>query len=374
MEPVRVCVAGGGLAGSLLAWRLARLPGIGVDLLLGRDGGRDATGASGGAVRGYESLPSQRQLALASMAELLASPVLRQWSDYRQTGFVYLPGAEDDVVGAVAQIEQYLPGSAALGTAGSAFGDPAGPGPGDLGPAWGGRPDAVAVVERQAGYISPARMRERVLADLVRHGGVVAERSLNMVQVPAAGPVRITAAAVTTEYDPVVLAAGAWTPGLLRANGLPADGYRTKSIQYSVYPVGTWCPPSFADDATGLYGKPTADGGLLLGVPTTGWQVSPGRPPADPQWDERALDLATRLFPRLRLGPARARVSGVDCYCDPPVLSLRPVQAARPGLFTFTGGSGGAAKTVLAASAQAAFALADAGSVTKPADPPRISG
>ena len=31
---------------------------------------------------------------------------------------------------------------------------------------WAGPPDAIAVVERQAGYISPARLRDAVLADL----------------------------------------------------------------------------------------------------------------------------------------------------------------------------------------------------------------
>ncbi len=374
MGSVRVCVAGGGLAGSLLAWRLAQQPGIDVDLLLGQEGGRDATGASGGAVRGYESLATQRQLAILSLAELLASPVLRQWGDFRQSRFVYLPDDGDDLAAAVAQIEHYLPGSAALATAGAAFEDAAAAGPRYRDPAWAGRPDAVAVVERQAGYISPARMRDAVLADLARRGVSIASASLDAVNVRPAGPVRITSAAVTSEYDQVVLAAGAWTPALLRANDLPADGYRTKSIQYSVYPPGEWCPPSFADDATGLYGKPTADGGLLLGVPTTGWHVPPGRPPADPRYDRQALDLATRLFPRLRLGPARSRVCAVDCYCDPPVLSLRPVRAAGPGLFTFTGGSGGAAKTVLAASAQAAAALAGAGPVSWSAGAPRISG
>ena len=360
MAPVRVCVAGGGLAGSLLAWRLAQQPGTGVELLLGNGSGRDATGASGGAVRGYESLPRQRELAIASMAELLASPVLREWGDYRRTGFVYLPGDGDDLGAGLAEMERHLPGSATLATATAAFEAVAGPGtePGGHGPVWAGPRDAAAVVERQAGYISPARMRDAVLADLTGRGVTIVEAPLDTVQVPAAGPVRITSAAGSADYDQVVLASGAWTPGLLRANDLPADGYRTKSIQYSVYPVGDYCPPGFADDATGLYGRPTTGGGLLLGVPTTGWDVPPGHPPADPKWSERALSLAAGLFPRLRLGPAQARVSAVDCYCDPPVLSLRPVLATRPGVFTFTGGSGGAVKTALAASRQAASALA----------------
>jgi glycine/D-amino acid oxidase-like deaminating enzyme len=392
---VRVCIAGGGLAGSLLAWRLAQQSGVDVHLLLGHDGGRDATGASGGAVRGYESLPRQRELAIASMAELLASPVLRAWGDYRQTGFVYLPGGAEDqpgseepghagqpegsissngLAGAIAEIESHLPGSAELTTAGAAFGDAAGPGESaELGPVWAGPPDAIAVVERQAGYISPARLRDAVLADLARRGVAITPAPLTALLAPPAGPVRVTSAAATTEHDQVVLASGAWTPGLLRAIGLPANGYRTKSVEYGIYPVDRYCPPSFADAATGLYGKPAA-GGLLLGVPTTGWDVPPGRPAADLRWHERAVELAARLFPRLRLGPAIVRVSAVDCYCEPPVLCLRPVTAGQPGLCTFTGGSGGAVKTVLAASREAAAALSEPGALAGPGSPAGASG
>jgi glycine/D-amino acid oxidase-like deaminating enzyme len=362
-------VAGGGLAGSLLAWRLGERPGIGVTLLLGQDGGRDATGASGGAVRGYETLARQRGLAIASMAELLASPVLRQWGGYRRTGFVYLPENGADLAAAVAQINRDLPGSAALTTAGAAFAAVAGPGEG--GPAWAGPPDAAAVVEREAGDISPAAMRDAVVADLARRGGTVTRAPMDSIAVGPAGPVRVTAAGQTSEYDAVVLATGAWTPGLLRASGLPAGGYRTKSIQYSVWAAGAWRPAAFCDEAAGLYGKPAAAGGLLLGVPTTAWDVPPGRSPADPRWHDQALELATRLFPLLRPGPVRARVSAVDCYTDPPVLSLRPVPAAGPGVFTFTGGSGGAAKTALAASAEAAAALAGSGPPREPGDMPR---
>lgn len=365
-------MAGAGLAGSLLAWRLAQRPGIRVDLLAGIDRGKDATGASGGAVRGYDALAGQRELAIASVAELLASPVLRRWGGYRQTGFVYLPGDSDGLAGAVAELERHLPGSAALTTAGAAFAGELATGPDDAGASWAGREDAPAVVERLAGSIVPGRLRDAVLADLAGRAGVtVGDAPLRGVRLSAAGPARVTSAAGVREYDRVVLAAGAWTPGLLRASGLPAGGYRTKVISYSVCPVGGWCPPPFADDATGLYGKPAAGGGLLLGVPTSRWDLPPGQPPADPRWQERARELAAALFPRLRLGPARTTVTAVDCYCDPPVLSLRPVPADRPGLYTFTGGSGGAAKTALAASDRAAAVLAGTG-VIGPAETSRI--
>ena len=55
-------------------------------------------------------------------------------------------------------------------------------------------------------------MRDAVLADLARRGVSIASASLDAVNVRPAGPVRITSAAVTSEYDQVVLAAGAWTP------------------------------------------------------------------------------------------------------------------------------------------------------------------
>jgi len=371
---MRICVAGAGLAGSLLAWRLAERPGIRVDLLAGYGRGMDATSVSGGAVRGYDALARQRELAIASLAELLASPVLRRWGGYQQTGFVYLPGDHGGLADAMAQLARHLPGSAMLTTAGAAFADDVATGP-DAGPAWSGREDAPAVVERLAGSIVPGRLRDAVLADLAGRDDVtVDDAPLDAVRLPEAGPARVTSPAGVREYDRVVLAAGAWTPSLLRASGLPAREYRTKIISYSVCPVSGWCPPPFADDATGLYGKPAAGGGLVLGVPTAGWDVPPGQPPADPRWQERARELAAALFPRLRLGPARTTVTAVDCYCDPPVLSLRPVPVDRPGLYTFTGGSGGAAKTALAASARAAAELADPGDNIGPADTSRIPG
>ncbi|MGG7609836.1 hypothetical protein ACQ5JZ_10565, partial [Streptomyces sp. ZG43] len=49
-------------------------------------------------------------------------------------------------------------------------------------------------------------------------------------------------------------------------------------------------------------------------------------------------------------------VAACDCYHDPAGLALRPLGG---GLHTFTGGSGGAAKTVVAASRRAARALLD---------------
>jgi len=341
---VRVCVAGGGLAGSLLAWRLAQRPGTRVELMVGQAGsppGIDATAASGGAVRAYDRLPEQRELATASLAELLASPVLQRWSCYRQTGFAYLREDGADLPADLAEIERELPGSAEVTSPAEAFGAQ------DGGPGWAGGGSAVVVRERRAGCTSPASLRDAVLADLAVRSGA------RVRGVPVG---RITAV-IMNGYDAVVLATGAWTPSLLRASGLPADGYRTRSIQYTIYEAGPARLPAFCDERSGLYGLPTADGGLLLGVPTAEWDVPPGRAPATLSLHDQASRLASGCFPGLKLGRARQRAGAADCYCDRPVLALRQVSGPVPGLFTFTGGSGGSAKSALAASQRAAAQL-----------------
>ncbi|HEY7143970.1 MAG TPA: FAD-binding oxidoreductase [Streptosporangiaceae bacterium] len=348
---MRVCVIGGGLAGSLLAWRLAGTPGISVDLVPGRYRDSDATRVSGGMVRAYEPGGAQRELAIASLAELLASPLLREWAGYQQTGFVYLPGPDEDLAAGVGEVERALPGSAAVVPAAAAFGGP------QRGPD-GGPPGGSAVVERQAGFISPDGLRAAVLADLAGRPGVtLLPGSAGRVEVTGNGQVRTVVDGSAREHDAAVLAGGAWTARLLSRSGLPADGYRTKSIQAGVYAAGEWRPIPFSDEVTGLYGKPVDGGGLMLGVPTTEWDVPPGLPPVTPAWHEQAARLAAARFPLLRLGPLRTEVTGADCYCDPPVLMLRPVAAAG-GMYTFTGGSGGSVKTALAASSRAAAALA----------------
>jgi glycine/D-amino acid oxidase-like deaminating enzyme len=352
---VRIRVVGGGLAGSALAWRLAQRPAVRVELMTGRAGSTpaadapvapaDATAASGGAVRAYDALPEQRELAIASLVELLASPVLREWAQYRETGFAYLrapladPAGEADLATAMAEIERELPGSAELTSPAEAFGAR------DGGPGWAGDQTMVVIRERRAGCTSPHRLREAVLADLAaRPQAEVRDDPLDALGTdPGRG------------FDAVVLAVGAWTPGLLRASGLPADDYRTRSIQYTVYDTGPAQPPAFADERTGLYGLPTADGGLLLGVPTTEWGAPPGITPVTRlARHELAQELADGCFPGLKLGSVRRRVGAADCYCDPPVLALREIGDR---VYTFTGGSGGCAKSVLAASRRAAQSL-----------------
>jgi glycine/D-amino acid oxidase-like deaminating enzyme len=380
---VRVCIVGGGLAGSLLAWRLAHATtDWRIDVLLGGRRGAvsnaasdarsnavlDATAASGGSVRAFEADPEQRQLAIASMVELLASRTLRQWSDYRPARVVNLRRDAAGLDAAIADIELMLPGSVSLADRDEL----AAQGWADL------HAGAVGVVERGAGYTSPARWRDAVLADL-RHRVTVSvapsvapsEATVARITLDDDGTVTCATGAATLRYDAVVVAAGAWTAALLRASGLPAAGYRTKSIQYALHPMdGTWSPPQFVDAVTGLYGRPTADGGLLLGLPTEQWDVDPDRPPTTPALLDEAARLARARFPRLRIGPATRRVGSADCYAEQPILSLRPVLDGVDNdgdhrLYTFTGGAGGSVKTALAASRRAAIQLVEQGSFTE---------
>src|SRR5439155_26003343 len=113
-------------------------------------------------------------------------------------------------------------------------------------------------------------------------------------------------------------------------------------------------PTPFIDETTGLYGRPTASGGLLLGLATQEWDVPPGRRAANAALHREAARLARTRLPHLALLSPVASVNATDCYCDHPVLSLRPVSETAGAVWTFTGGSGGSAKTALAASRQAA--------------------
>ena len=349
---MRVCIAGGGLAGSALAWRLAQLPGVTVDLLAGRHRVRDATSASGGAVRAYETLAVQRELAIASMAELLASQALRRWAGFRQASFVYVRDGAADLAEQVGEIERVLPGSATLLSAAEAFGSTAD------GRCWAGR-DGAAIVERQAGSVSPGALRNALIADLAGRPRTRVELAdLAEATAGAGGGVRCRTKDINAEHDVLVLAAGAWTPQLLHRIGYPAPAYRTRSIQFSSYDAGPWRPAPFTDERTGLYGKPLPGGGITLGVPVREWGAAAGSAAIMPAVHVLASQLAAECFPRLRLGPVRARTSAVDCFCDPPILSLRSVPGAGSSLLTFTGGSGSSAKTVLAASQRGALEIA----------------
>jgi len=346
---MRVCIAGGGIAGTLLAWRLAQRRDVEhVELLLGEDGRADATTLSGGVVRAYERHPEGRRLAVESLDELQSSTVLRTWSRYRETGALTLRAGDDALRAELHEIDRRLPGSAQL-IDGSELADMD----------WADLPvGTVGVFERRAGCVSAAALRWAVLADLASRTNVrVVCAAASAVVVHADGTVSASSNGRPRTHDVAVLATGAWTPGVLSASGLPSTGLRTKSIQCATYAVRGRRPMPFGDETSGLYGRPTADGQLMLGLATDEWDVAPGRRAPTASLHTTAVQIARARMPWLLLGRALATVNATDCYCDPPVLALRPVAGAPSVIWTFTGGSGGSVKTALAASREGAEQL-----------------
>jgi glycine/D-amino acid oxidase-like deaminating enzyme len=358
---MRIAVVGAGIAGALLALRLHESSPRPMVEILGGDHPpeADATGASGGLVRGFERDAAAARLATESLAELRTDMVLRDRAGYREIGSVYLlpPGVDPDE--GLAAVDHLLPGSTAVLDRTELIGRfpfrdlPEG---------------TVGVVEQRAGHISPARLRAEVLSQLARRGVDVRRRSVRSV---ATGPRVHLVDGATLCYDAVVVAAGAWTPRLLATSGLDAAGLRTRQIQYSIHPALARPLGAFVDDTTGLYGRPTADGALLVGLPSTRWDIPPEHVVPDAALAEDVVIHARR---RLRILLARTPtrvVASFDCYHEPTGRHLLPGQdrdraglalrrcgpSSTSGLFTFTGGSGGAAKAVLAASRIGAAAL-----------------
>lgn len=340
-----ITVVGGGLAGAALVWRLAGRPGVDVTLVPGADTRPDATAVSGGVVRAYDRDERQRELALESLLELQADARLADWAGYRSGVFTYLLDGDpdDELALAVKEIDRVRPGTIELTDA----------------PNWVAH-RAAALVESGAGRIDPDRLRHRLLAEAA-HRIRIAPGPVTEV-----GPGWVDGPAGRQESDIVVLATGAGTPALLRASAPgTTPAWRTRVIRYAVHPcvgVDGRRPTGFVDERTGLYGTPLDDG-LLLGLPTDEWAAAPSAT-TDPATDhhDRAAAHAAALFTGITLGPRRRTAAAADCYptgAEAPVLDLRPVPGTGHRLTTFTGGSGGAAKTVLSASARAATRLAE---------------
>jgi len=359
---MHVSVIGGGLAGALLGWRLAQQPDVDrVTMAPGAARRRDATAASGGLVRGYETEPAQRRLAIDSLTELLADDRLREWAGYTETGAVYRPDHTASIEADAAEVSAALADSVRLLTAeelrerGWAGDDLDGSG-------------VVAIEERRAGFLDPERLRSQVLADLAGRGEV---ELLPDGAVTDLAPGSFALAGTRHPADVLVLATGAWTPALLRAHGWDGAGLRTKAIQYTIFGIDGRPPGTFVDEVTGLYGKPVSTG-QLLGLPTQAWDVDPDGPELDLTLSQAVFELAQRRFPGLRLVAGAQPVAALDCYSSDSLLALRPVPDTGDQLFTFTGGSGGAAKTALAASTRAAIELASsAGPTSIPTTPDR---
>jgi glycine/D-amino acid oxidase-like deaminating enzyme len=321
---MHLAIVGGGLAGVLLAWRLTRSPHrLRPELYISEPRfGTDATGASGGLIRGFEADPAQCFTAAESLAELLASPVLQAWAGYREVGSVYALRAGTDPGALLMTVAGAVPGSVCLAT------------PSDLVESHPLRQlpgSVVCVIERRAGFLSPECLRTSVLRELAN--GLTIHRDTVDSVMP----------------DPGVR---------LERSDLPTRGLRTRQIQYVACSARLPGVGAFVDETSGLYGRPGQPGTVLLGLPCDRWDTEPDAVRPDVDVTARILEQAAVLFGTALTSASPDRVvAALDCYTDPPALRLRSVLPDSP-LYTFTGGSGASAKTVLAASRSAAAALA----------------
>lgn len=342
---MRVGIVGTGLAGCALAWRLHQLdPSTDIELVAGAAASRgvlDASAASGGLMRGFEPNAAACADAAASFAELLDDPALLRCSGFRTTGSLYVTPAAG--AGALASEVERLTNAPVRVLAAA-----------ELDREFGLRStpdDYVGVVEPRAGYLSAAALRAGLLSDLAVRGVRVVELPFDRVSADMVGGLLADGRPVS--FDVLVLATGPWTPRLLARSGLPTRGWRTKAIQYGVHRCSAEQPPAFVDDVTGLYGRPNGDREVLLGLPSEHWDVDADHPAPDERLAGRVITAVTERLPGLIVGARVDQITSADAYHERPGLALRPI-AGRPGVHTFSGGSGGAAKTVLAASRRAA--------------------
>ncbi|WP_405097674.1 FAD-dependent oxidoreductase [Micromonospora sp. NBC_01412] len=347
-----VAVIGGGLAGSVLALRLAeQIGGPRIELYLGAaTRGRDATVASGGLVRGFETNLDECRLAAESLAELRRDPALAHASGYQESPSYYFLRPEVDPDRQLALLDGALSGSARLVPAGQvarALG---------LAP----RPEGTfAVVEQYAGHIRPDALRHYAVTRATALGVRVRQEAVASV---AAGPA-VTVGGIVRHHDVVVVAAGAWTSALIPVS------LRTRRIQYGVYPLARPDLGCLVDDLSTLYGRSYGVGSVLLGVATSAWGAAPGSDRPDPAYVDRVSEVARAVLGLDgRLPSPRWSAAGVDCFADEGGLRLRAIDNM-PGVFSFAGGAGSAAKSVLASSRLAAATVCVAAS----GQPPQMS-
>ncbi|MBB5873451.1 glycine/D-amino acid oxidase-like deaminating enzyme [Allocatelliglobosispora scoriae] len=259
--PVRpdhdVIVIGGGVVGAACAARLAET-GLAVGIIDAGPGVPSATTISGGLLRAYERAPHDRLLALRSQ-QLRAARPDRPEHAFRRTGSLVLLGARqlaaalraiahlvtagvDAELLLPAELRRRWPALAPEGVAGAVW-EPS-----------GGFADPVAVTGAYAEtgrLLGVHRLPDSVVHELSTHRGGV---RLNC------GSSQHTAGAV-------VVAAGAGAAHLLPS---PAHGgAHTRLIQcarFSGAGIGSGLP-AVVDLVTGVWGRPTPDGGFLIGRP-----------------------------------------------------------------------------------------------------------
>ncbi|MCB9687374.1 MAG: FAD-binding oxidoreductase [Alphaproteobacteria bacterium] len=296
-----VVVVGAGLAGLATAWHLAPRARVLV-LDQGEQAGAEASAQNAGMVRRLGEDPYERALAVRTAAWL--SDPGEDWEGR----------APSRVVGAVlglARDPQHLhDGVAHLRARGVAVAQPADPV--GVAPILAGSPLTAAWWVPDERVADAWSLIQGFLAGLRRHGGALRTRTRVLGLRTDAG--RVTG--VDTDQGPieagrVLLAAGAWSAGLVAPLGLrrPLIPLRRTLVQTLPHPASRPDHPWVWIDDEGVYARPEGGGWLVSGCdeavdPPSGGPGSRG--PLDPALAALALDKIARFLPAL----ADARVAG----------------------------------------------------------------
>jgi glycine/D-amino acid oxidase-like deaminating enzyme len=177
-----------------------------------------------------------------------------------------------------------------------------------------GAGDECAVYEPHSGYINPVdyvamwvnegraaggvALETTNVASLLRHGNRVAGISTSIGEIHA---------------QHVIIAAGAWTPGLMQAEGLETT-IRTKGIQVNLIKKAAAFPhPIVIDERTGFFTRPARNDISFAGTTIQDWGRSPDKDIFASPSDETLAALAAR-FPWLNRGELSGARCAVDAY------------------------------------------------------------
>ncbi|WP_432017417.1 NAD(P)/FAD-dependent oxidoreductase [Streptomyces hydrogenans] len=346
-----VVVVGAGITGAAVAHHLARRGASVVVLEQAPRPGAGATGPSGGMVRAYDPDPATAALALAGLA-VYRDPA--HWASgrapLRAVGAVTVadPAEEAALRAAAGRI------NTALGTSAHVVAGPA--------EAAGVRlAGGVALVEPEAGFVTPAEVTADWL-EQARADGAVVRCGVRVRAVEARGghPVVVTDAG-TVRAGAVVSAVGPWAadpvPGLR-----PAVPVRSRSIQVSIVGRRPDAPAhaTFVDLRTGLYAKPVAADRTLIGMPHLVWDAPVDARP-DPAHARATLAALTPHFPWLATAPHLDTLRAADAY-GPPAEDGGPASGLLTGtgvprVWAVRGWNGGGVKTAPEAGRLIAAAL-----------------
>lgn len=204
-----------------------------------------------------------------------------------------------------------------------------------------------AILEMEAGYFCPKYATQSLINYGLKKGGNLLEHTKCLQILHHENQIQgIRTQSENIEADLVILCGGAWSSQLaLRSNINLPRSIRTKVIQMAKFNKGSHSNekvPAFIDESTGLYGRATSFNQLMIGVPTSEWDIDPDRF-YQPNKDHFSKIFSTaRPIWKLSLSDSNEHICKFDAYTDDEEPIVQP--SDMEGLYWATGFSGGGFK------------------------------